>query len=170
MRILLAGLLVASTALTPLSVSPAMAQSVSLGSQGTAARALSLPKGKSAIIDLPTDARDVLVSNPKVADVVLRTPRRLYVLGTGAGRTDAVFFDGAGRQILSLDIRVGQDVAALSEMVNLLTPGSQVKVESVDPNRVTVPLPDATPHAVRLTATIVRNGRQVCEMSWISFR
>ena len=100
-------------------------------SDGAASRVVSIPAGKSLIVELPVDARDVLVSNPKVADVVLRTPRRLYVLGTGAGRTDAVFFDGAGRQILSLDIRVGQDVAALSEMVNRLTPGSQVKVESV---------------------------------------
>ena len=54
--------------------------------QGGAARQrLSLPRGKSAIIELPVDARDVLVTNPAVADVVLRTPRRLYVLGVAAG-------------------------------------------------------------------------------------
>ena len=57
-------------------------------------KTVSIPNGRSMIIDLPVDARDVLVSNPKVADVVLRSPRRLYVLGVGSGQTDAVFFDG----------------------------------------------------------------------------
>src|SRR5215469_15487507 len=81
---------------------------VELGGAQPASRHLALPKGKSAIIDLPVDARDVLVTDPKVADAVLRTPRRIYVLGVGAGQTDAVFLDASGRQILSLDIRVDQ--------------------------------------------------------------
>jgi len=33
-----------------------------------------LSKGRSLIIDLPVDASDVLVSNPAVAEAVLRTP------------------------------------------------------------------------------------------------
>ncbi len=47
--------------------------------------------------------------------MVLSTPRRIYVLGVGAGQTDAVFFDGSGRQLLNLNIRVDQDVSALSD-------------------------------------------------------
>jgi pilus assembly protein CpaC len=104
---------------------------VQLGGSGPASRSLSLPRGKSAIIDLPVDARDVLVSNPAVADAVLRTPRRIYVLGQQAGQTDAVFFDGAGRQILSLNIRVDQSTDALAETVKRLVPGSDVTVEAV---------------------------------------
>lgn len=46
----------------------------------------------------------------------------------------------------------------------------QVKVESIDPNRLTVPLPDASPHAVRVTATVIRNSRTVCELSWFTFK
>jgi pilus assembly protein CpaC len=104
---------------------------VELGGAGPASRALSLPRGKSAIIDLPVDARDVLVSNPAVADAVLRTPRRIYVLGVGAGSTDAVFFDASGRQILSLDIRVDQDTGALVDTIRRLAPASDVRVEAV---------------------------------------
>ena len=66
-------------------------------SSGAAAQSLSLPRGKSAIIELPVDVRDVLVTNPAVADAVLRTSRRIYLLGLAAGQTDAVFFDAAGR-------------------------------------------------------------------------
>jgi pilus assembly protein CpaC len=105
---------------------------VAVATHGAATRALSLPKGKSAIIELPTDVRDFVVSNPKVADVVLRTPRRLYVLGAGSGQTDAVFYDGAGRQILSLDIRVDQDVAVLADTIGRMIPGAQVQVEALN--------------------------------------
>lgn len=44
-----------------------------------------------------------------------------------------------------------------------------VKVESVDPNLLTTPLPNDTPQAVRMTATINRNGRKVCDLTWFSF-
>jgi pilus assembly protein CpaC len=104
---------------------------VELGGAGPASRPLSLPKGKSAIIDLPVDARDVLVSDPKVADAVLRTPRRIYVLGVGAGQTDAVFFDAAGRQILSLDIRVDQPVSAILDTLKRVAPDAEIKIEPI---------------------------------------
>jgi pilus assembly protein CpaC len=129
------GVLLASAALASASA-PAFAQStvkVELGGgAGHTTRPLSLPRGKSAIIDLPVDARDVLVSDPKVADAVLRTPRRIYVLGVGAGQTDATFFDAAGRQILSLDIRVDQPTSAIEETIKRVAPDADVKVEAVN--------------------------------------
>src|SRR5437762_250193 len=64
-------------------------------SAGGASQTLALPQGKSALVDLPVDARDVLVSSPGVADVVLRSPRRISVIGMKPGTTDAVFFDAA---------------------------------------------------------------------------
>jgi len=95
---------------------------------GAGARVLDLPLGKSAIIELPTDARDMLVTNPLVADAVLRSPRRIYVLGLTAGATDAVFFDAAGRRILQLNIRVGQDTSLLSSTLNNVISGGTIKV------------------------------------------
>jgi len=99
---------------------------------GAASQNLSLPRGKSAIIELPVDARDVLVSNPGVADAVLRTPRRIYILGVAPGTTDAVFFDASGRQILSLNIRVDQSTAALEETIRRIAPTSNVVIEAVN--------------------------------------
>jgi prepilin-type N-terminal cleavage/methylation domain-containing protein len=45
----------------------------------------------------------------------------------------------------------------------------EIKVESVDPSLLTTPLPAATPQALRITATINRNGRKVCDLHWFSF-
>jgi pilus assembly protein CpaC len=96
------------------------------------ARQLLLPRGKSAIIELPVDVRDLLVSNPKVADAVLRSPRRIFVLGTEIGQTDAVFFDAAGRRILTLDIKVDQDTNALRQTISRVLPGSRVEAEALN--------------------------------------
>jgi len=98
----------------------------------TDAQSLSIQKGKSAIVDLPVDARDVLVTNPQVADAVLRSPRRILVLGVAPGQTDAVFFDAAGRRILALNIRVDLDFSAVAETIDRIIPGSRVHVEGMN--------------------------------------
>jgi pilus assembly protein CpaC len=105
---------------------------VNLASQGAAAQNITIPRGKSAIVELPADVRDVLVSDPKVVDAVLRSPRRIYMLGIGNGTTDAVFFDASGRRLLTLSVRVDTDFAAVSQTIARLIPGSQVHVEGAN--------------------------------------
>jgi len=104
---------------------------VNLAAPGGASQSLSLPLGKSAVIELPVDVRDVLVTNPAVADAMLRTPRRVFLLGLKTGATDAAFFDAAGRRILSLAVRVDQDPTAVAETINKVLPGSHVQVDGM---------------------------------------
>ena len=105
---------------------------VNLSGQGAASQSISIPRGKSAIVELPADVRDVLVTDPKVADAILRSPRRIYVLGVATGQTDAVFFDAAGRRILGLNIRVDQDYSAVAQTINRILPGSHVQVDGAN--------------------------------------
>ncbi|MDV6332075.1 type II and III secretion system protein family protein [Asticcacaulis sp. 201] len=93
---------------------------------------LNLPKGRSAVIDLPVDASDVFVSNPAIADAVLRTPRRIFVLGVASGSSDAIFFDGMGRQILNLAIRVDTPTDGLSDTISRLFPDAHVEVQTMN--------------------------------------
>ena len=95
------------------------------------AQSLVLSRGKSAIIELPVDVRDMLVTNPAVADAVLRGPRRIYVLGMALGATDAVFFDASGRKILSLAIRVEQDSTALEDTLRRVLPNASIQVQAI---------------------------------------
>lgn len=101
-------------------------------SGGAASQSLTLPNGKSAIIELPVDVRDVLVTNPGVADAMLRSPRRIFILGLKNGSTDAVFFDNAGRRILTLDVRVDQDPSSVAQTINRIVPGSHVRVDAMN--------------------------------------
>ena len=95
------------------------------------AAAIELARGKSAIIELPTDVRDLLVTNPTVADAVLRDKRRIYVVGLAEGVTDAAFFDAAGRRIVSLNIRVTQPVDQLADTLNQILPDARLSVRPI---------------------------------------
>lgn len=141
--------------------------SVELGASGQASRSLTLPRGKSAIVELPVDARDVLVSNPQVADAVLRTPRRIYVLGVAPGQTDAVFFDAAGRQILSLDIRVDQPTGAIEDTIRRVAPNADVRIEAVHDSLVltgTVSSPAESDRVQRVAERFVASPDRVLNM------
>lgn len=115
----------------PLRPATASAMQVATQSAPVKTQVLNLPKGRSAVIDLPVDARDVFVSNPAVADAVLRTPRRIFILGVDGGQSDAIFFDGTGRQILNLAIRVDASTDQLSDAVKRLFPSTRVEVQSL---------------------------------------
>lgn len=92
---------------------------------------ITLPLGKSAVIDLPVDARDVVISNPEVADAVMRTARRAFVLGSKNGETNIFFLDGAGRQILTLEVRVARDTGELDALIQRFAPEARVTAEAV---------------------------------------
>ena len=87
-----------------LSASTAIAQSNSgptpLLNVGTSEHAISrkldLSIGRSLIVELPRDAKEVFVANPKVANAVVRTARKLFVIGI-ALVTARVAFGCGGR-------------------------------------------------------------------------
>lgn len=96
-----------------------------------AASTIELSRGKSAIIELPADVRDLLVTNPLVADAVLRDKRRIYVVGLAEGVTDAAFFDATGRRIISLTIRVSQPIDQLATTLNRVLPDARIQVQPI---------------------------------------
>jgi pilus assembly protein CpaC len=109
---------------------------VSARGSGTAHQHITLGLDKAAIVQLDTDARDVLVSNPGVVDAVVRTARRVYLLGMKTGQTNAFFFDAAGKQVLSLDVTVERDVGGITSMMHQNFPGSDIRVTALNDNVV----------------------------------
>jgi pilus assembly protein CpaC len=99
-------------------------------------RHLTLGLDKATIIELDVDAKDVLVSSPDIVDAVVKSPRRIFLLGTKTGQTNAFFFDGAGHQILALDIRVEKDVTDLANLMKTNLPNSAIQVSAINDNVV----------------------------------
>jgi pilus assembly protein CpaC len=134
---------------------------------GTVTQRLVLPLGKAAIVQLDADARDVLVSSPDVVDAVVRTPRRVFLLALKTGQTNAFFFDGAGHQLASIDIRVEKDVTDLSGMIRKAMPGSNVTVSAINDNVVlngTVTSAQESARAQDLAARFTGDATKVVNM------
>src|SRR5258705_6177730 len=98
---------------------------IDVGSAKT--RFLALGHGKSIIVDLPREAKDVLVANPKVANAVIRSAQRAYIIGGDVGQTNVVFFDADGQQIASYDIAVKRDLNGIRTVLRQSLPGIQIE-------------------------------------------
>ncbi len=125
-------------AVTALTLNPAIAPvlaadaRVPVAAEGQMnARFLPIGIGKSIVIDLPRDIKDVLVADPKIANAVVRTAQRAYIIGAAVGQTNIVFFDAAGQQIAAYDIAVTRDLNGVRTALRQAFPGSDIQIEGV---------------------------------------
>jgi pilus assembly protein CpaC len=115
-------------AMQPVSVRPAVDNGL--------VRTVKVGLNKSVVVDLPRDARDILVSNPDIADAVIRTPTRIYITGVKAGQSNVIVFDRAGQQIVTLQLEVARDTTGLAATLNRLLPDANIDVDVVNDNIV----------------------------------
>jgi pilus assembly protein CpaC len=116
---------------------------------------------KSIVIDLPSDAYDILVANPSVADAVTRTARRIYVFGKAVGTTNIFVFGPKGEQIASFDLTIERDVAGLDAYLARFIEDSDITAEIINDNVVltgTVQTPQDAAKAVALAEIFVKGG------------
>jgi pilus assembly protein CpaC len=95
------------------------------------ARSLALGIGKSLVIDLPRDIKDVLVADPKIANAVVRSAQRAYIIGAAVGQTNIVFFDAAGQQIAAYDIAVTRDLNGIRAAMKQTLPNADIRIEGL---------------------------------------
>ena len=167
--IALAGVMIASVA--PAGPIEAQAQSRAAVPLGAGAQLINLPRGSSMAIDLPSDARDVIVPNPMVAEAMLHSPRRITIIGLQPGETDAVVLDAAGRTILSLRVRVDAGVSALQDTLSRVMPGSQVRAEAVNDSIIltgAVSSPGEADRAAQVARAFVSAPERVINMMTIA--
>jgi pilus assembly protein CpaC len=99
-------------------------------SEGTS-RFIPLGIGKSVAIDLPADIKDVLVADPKIANAVIRSSRRVYMIGVTVGQTNIFFFDADGKQIAGFDIAVTRDLNGVRAALKQTMPDADIRIEGV---------------------------------------
>jgi pilus assembly protein CpaC len=90
-------------------------------------RFLPLGVGKSVVIDLPRNAKDVLIGDPKIANAVIHSSQRAYIIGMAVGQTNIVFFDADGGQIASYDIAIKRDLNGVRAALKQSFPGVQIE-------------------------------------------
>ena len=96
-----------------------------------AVRRLQLGVGKSVIVDLPEEAGEIYVRDPKIANAIVRSARRVYVSGVANGQTSIFAFARDGRKIATIQVSVGRDVGEVSALLNAAIPGNDIHVRTV---------------------------------------
>jgi pilus assembly protein CpaC len=120
--------------------------------------------GKSVVIDLPRDIKDVLVADPKIANAVIRSTRRAYIIGAAVGQTSVYFFDSEGQQIGGFDIAVTRDLNGLRAAIKQALPGLDIHVEGLGEGLVltgNVATPIESQQAFDITSRLVDDGHKV---------
>lgn len=99
---------------------------------GVLTRRISMGVGKSIIIDLPRDASEIFIGNPKVANAVVRSARKLYVIGMENGQTTVFALDREGHQIAVLELSIGRDTGELQQIIRAALPGANVTARTIN--------------------------------------
>jgi len=68
----------------------------------------------------------VLVADPKIANAVVRSAQRAYIIGSAVGQTNVVFFDADGQQVGSYDIAVKRDLNGVRAALRQTLPNIQI--------------------------------------------
>jgi pilus assembly protein CpaC len=98
--------------------------------EAATSRRIDLTMGRSLVIDLPRDAKEVFVANPKVANAVVRSTRKVFIIGMENGATSIFIMDAEGRQITALDVTVARDLNVLRQTLNQSIAGGRFDVRA----------------------------------------
>ena len=98
---------------------------------GQTKKSLQLGVGQSVIVDLPQDATEIFIGDPKVANAVVRSARRLYVAGVANGQTTIFALAANGSKIAAIEVAVGRDIGELKELLDVALPGNEISVKTV---------------------------------------
>lgn len=106
---------------------------------------LTLSIGDAQQINLSSPVTDVVVADPRVADVDITSNKKLYILGKAPGMTDVVATDAAGRTVYRAKVLVGGNLSSLDQMLNLAMPDADIQVTTMG-------------NVVMLTGTVAQPG------------
>lgn len=84
--------------------------------------------GKSTKIDLKSPISDIIVGNPDIADVQVRSPRQIWIFGKNPGDTTVSATDSSGRVIFQQTIRVAANVDSIDEVFKLAMPDADINI------------------------------------------
>ena len=103
---------------------PATAQA--LNDDMAPTRSISVPKNKSMAFRLTSNAAEVVVTQPEIAQIVANNDRSVYVRGVEMGATNILVYDRNHRLLEVIDVNVGHDATAAQAEINRALPNEQI--------------------------------------------
>jgi pilus assembly protein CpaC len=106
---------------------PAYAQDAGASGQDTAAGTgstyeLVVAAGKSQVLELPAPYTDVMVADPKIADVVPLTSHSVYIVGMALGSTAITLYGPNKHLLAAVDVVVSPDIEGIKARLHDVLP------------------------------------------------
>ena len=155
---LAAALAIAATLVAPAQLGAAPARA----SAGQDALVISV--GGSRVVNLSAPMSDVVIGNPEVLDVHIRSERQLYLIAKAPGETNLFVTSKAGKILYSGTVRVGNNLSSVDQMLNLAMPEADIQVSTMNGIVLltgTVKAPEDAAEAERLVQAFVGKDMQV---------
>jgi pilus assembly protein CpaC len=87
---------------------------------------------EGTLLRLDSSPHSVVIANPDIADVSIRSPRLMYIFGKKTGETTLYATDAQEHILFNITVRVVHDMTRLRQAITELVPASQIAVDSVD--------------------------------------
>ena len=152
----------AATLSIALATTASIAASAPAYAQSTG-NSITLSIGEVQQVSLTTPVTDVVVADPRVADVEVTSAKKIYILAKGVGMTDVVATDASGRTVYRGKVVVGGNLSSLDQMFKLAMPDANIQVTTMN-NVVlltgTVAQPEDAAEAERLATAFTATSSQ----------
>ncbi|MGA1839215.1 MAG: type II and III secretion system protein family protein [bacterium] len=90
---------------------------------------LTLTIGKSLILEVPEGVQRASLANPEIADVMILSPRQIYLTGKTSGITRFTLWSKTDKTITIYDLEVVPDITLLKEKIHeILPPDEDVRI------------------------------------------
>jgi pilus assembly protein CpaC len=111
-----------------LPAAPALAQGNADASRGN----ITVEASKGRLIRLDVPVKTVFIANPDVADVQVKSPKIIYLLGKKPGETTLIAVDENDRVLVNVGVTVNHNLSRLKRAIDAVLPGNRIQVRSVD--------------------------------------
>ena len=109
---------------------PQSVRALEIINSGSTALNLEVNKGRLVRLDKP--AATVFVADPEIADIQVKSPSLVYLLGKKPGQTTVFAVDRNERVLANIDISVTHNLARLRTAIRELHPETDIRVNSVN--------------------------------------
>jgi len=114
--------------------------------------------GSSRVVNLTANMSDVIIADPNIVDVHVRSQRQLYLIAKGPGQTDITVTTEGGKPIYRATVRVGTNLTSIDQMLKLAMPEADITVSTLNGMTLltgTIASPEDAAEAERLVAAFV---------------
>ncbi|HEY3811670.1 MAG TPA: type II and III secretion system protein family protein [Caulobacteraceae bacterium] len=145
---------------------PALAQDQSLGAGDV--YEVDVSAGKSQVLELPANYKDLMIADPKVADVLPLSSRSVYIVGKTMGSTALTIYGPGKSLIAAVNVVVGADTQGLkTRLAEILPNEKDISVRTAGQSIVlsgTVSSPADLQQVIALAGTYVTDDKKVVNM------